>query len=47
MDTTWRGPCGADPAFQATMLVALTGYAAPEDIYKSSEAGFHDATVVD
>jgi PAS domain S-box-containing protein len=31
----------ADPAFQTTMLVALTGYAAPEDVQKSREAGFH------
>ncbi len=31
----------ADPAFQTTMLVALTGYAAPEDIHRSREAGFH------
>jgi two-component system CheB/CheR fusion protein len=30
----------ADPAFQGTMLVALTGYAAPEDISRSREAGF-------
>jgi signal transduction histidine kinase/ActR/RegA family two-component response regulator len=29
-----------DPALQATMLVALTGYAAPEDIHRSREAGF-------
>jgi CheY-like chemotaxis protein len=29
-----------DPAFQGTMLVALTGYAAPEDISRSREAGF-------
>jgi two-component system CheB/CheR fusion protein len=29
-----------DPALQATMLVALTGYAAPEDISRSREAGF-------
>jgi two-component system CheB/CheR fusion protein len=31
----------ADPAFQATMLVALTGYATPEDIRRAREAGFH------
>jgi two-component system CheB/CheR fusion protein len=31
----------ADPALQATMLVALTGYAGPEDISRSREAGFH------
>jgi PAS domain S-box-containing protein len=30
----------ADPAFRDTMLVALTGYAAPEDISRSREAGF-------
>jgi two-component system CheB/CheR fusion protein len=30
----------ADPALQATTLVALTGYATPEDFHKSKEAGF-------
>jgi two-component system CheB/CheR fusion protein len=30
----------ADPALQGTMLVALTGYAAPEDVSRSREAGF-------
>jgi CheY-like chemotaxis protein len=30
----------ADPAFHGTMLVALTGYATPEDVSRSREAGF-------
>jgi two-component system CheB/CheR fusion protein len=31
----------ADPVLQATTLVALTGYAGPEDISRAREAGFH------
>jgi CheY-like chemotaxis protein len=30
----------ANPALRETTLVALTGYAAPEDITRSREAGF-------
>jgi len=30
----------ADPALRATRLVALTGYAGPEDVVRSREAGF-------
>lgn len=32
----------ADPRLRETKLVALTGYAAPEDIARSRAAGFDD-----
>jgi two-component system CheB/CheR fusion protein len=32
----------ADPLLPGTRLVALSGYAAPEDVARASEAGFHD-----
>jgi CheY-like chemotaxis protein len=31
----------ADPAFGRTSLVALSGYAQPEDVARAKAAGFH------
>ena len=40
--TAWRAPSAPIPAVRSTYLVALTGYALPDDLRRAAEAGFDE-----